>query len=751
MKRIVSIVVATFLAMSSSVASDLVAFPGAEGFGMYTTGGRGGAVYHVTTLEDGTGEGTFRWACNKSGARTIVFDVSGTIFLTSELKLSNGNVTIAGQTAPGDGICIADYPFVIAANNVIVRFMRFRLGNRQVANHEGDGLGGMDLKNIIVDHCSVSWSIDECLSVYGSTNLTVQWCLVAQSLVNSGHSKGAHGYGGNWGGSGASYHHNLMAHHTSRVPRLGPRQSTQTDERMDMRNNVFYNWAGNGCYGGEGMNVNIVNNYYKPGPGTETRSTTIQKRIAGIGIRTTEYCNRVVADDGTVTGNGWLPMWHVWGTFYVNGNYNSSYPNMDEWSDGIVAQIDNSKCDNTFNSTVEAQMHLSEPIDFYPVTTHTAAMAYDKVLAYAGASLHRDWIDELIVDDTRNKRATYTGSGNASGFINSQDDNKPADADDSWSAWPTLATDATIDITDSDGDGMPDVWEDANGLDKNNKSDGSATASDGYTNLEHYLNDIVSDIMTNGVADGDVESKDSSVTDNTGDINYTNGIAGTISWPMTEKTDVVKSATVSNEISGYVTANDFEVGSALTMAATATNVDSDIYEVKFTPTENNASAPASNNAIIFPIEVASGYYFKPSRVSLVATRFGTDGGKIDISWTNDDVSTTILEKETPVRNNATPPYETYGDTIKVEPSINGGNLVVNIYSLGSTKQIGISNVELTGIVVNEDDVVTAVDNIESEKKNNKSNDDTEYILTGQKAQSSSRGLIIKSGKLLLRK
>jgi len=684
------------LLITITTQAQTTAFPGAEGFGMYTTGGRGGAVYHVTTLEDGTGEGTFRWACNKSGARTIVFDVSGTIFLTSELKLSNGNVTIAGQTAPGDGICIADYPFVIAANNVIVRFMRFRLGNRQVANHEGDGLGGMDLKNIIVDHCSVSWSIDECLSVYGSTNLTVQWCLVAQSLVNSGHSKGAHGYGG------------------------------------------------------EGMNVNIVNNYYKPGPGTETRSTTIQKRIAGIGIRTTEYCNRVVADDGTVTGNGWLPMWHVWGTFYVNGNYNSSYPNMDEWSDGIVAQIDNSKCDNTFNSTVEAQMHLSEPIDFYPVTTHTAAMAYDKVLAYAGASLHRDWIDELIVDDTRNKRASYTGSGNASGFINSQDDNKPADADDSWSAWPTLATDTNIDITDSDGDGMPDVWEDANGLDKNNKSDGSATASDGYTNLEHYLNDIVSDIMTNGVADGDVESKDSSAADNTGDINYTNGIAGTISWPMTEKTDVVKSATVSNEISGYVTANDFEVGSALTMANSATEVTSDVYEIKFTPTENNASAPATNNAIIFPIEVASGYYFKPSRVSLVATRFGTDGGKIDISWTNDGVSTTILEKETPVRNNATPPYETYGDTIKVNPSVDAGSLVINIYNLSSSKQIGISNVTLNGIVIKEEDVtVTSANKINYSCNNN--NSDTEYLLIGQKAQPNSHGLIIKNGKLRLKK
>ena len=230
--------------MTASAQEKTPAFPGAEGFGRYVTGGRGGQVLHVKNLKD-SGYQSLRWCLQQQGAKTIVFDVSGTIHLESSLSIPS-NTTIAGQTAPGDGICVADYPCNINGNNVIVRYMRFRLGNKNVLKDGADGwdgFGGFDKQDWIIDHCSVSWSIDECLSVLGNKNTTVQWCLVAQSLVNSGHSKGAHGYGGNWGGSGASFHHNLIAHHTSRTPRLGPRPTTQLDERMDMRNNVIYNYG----------------------------------------------------------------------------------------------------------------------------------------------------------------------------------------------------------------------------------------------------------------------------------------------------------------------------------------------------------------------------------------------------------------------------------------------------------------------------------------------------------------------------
>lgn len=541
----------------------LPAFPGAEGFGKYVTGGRGGDVYHVTTLEDNGDnnnpiEGSLRWAIRKSGPRTIVFDVSGTIMLQSELKISNGNLTIAGQTAPGDGVCVANFPFVISANNIIIRFLRFRLGNEALKidskAHEGDGLGGMDRSDLMIDHCSVSWSIDECLSVYGSKNFTVQWCIASHSLVNSGHSKGAHGYGGNWGGSGASYHHNFMTNHGSRTPRFGPRPGTQKDERMDFRNNVIYNYGGNAIYGGEGMNVNVVNNYFKPGKATSSGNKA--KRIAKIDARTFDYC---VDKDGLVTNihnaipgtssvkaghviyqfseygdptirvylpdtkeyvycpvdmekatfdfngteikittNSWWPMVHKYGTFFIEGNVNSDYPEVaeDNWANGVFNQMSSSECDRVYpgkDNEVKNSLRLDLPIEFVDVTTHTAEMAYDKVLDYVGACLHRDEYDQMLVDECRNGNTLFTSNG----LIDSQDQVVYADGT---SGWPTLKSVAAP--ADSDGDGIPDEWEIEKGLDPMNSEDGNDIAESGYTFLEEYMNSLVSHIMEGGLAGG---------------------------------------------------------------------------------------------------------------------------------------------------------------------------------------------------------------------------------------------------------
>lgn len=533
----------------------LEAFPGAEGYGRYTSGGRGGAVYHVTTLEDNNDPGSLRYAVSQSGPRTIIFDVSGTIHLNSELKLTNGNITIAGQTAPGDGICIADYPFTISANNVIIRFIRFRLGNKNATVGGADGwdaLGCLDHKHIIVDHCSVSWSLDECLSFSGTSYTTVQWCIVSHSLVHSGHSKGNHGYGGNWGGEYASYHHNLMAHHTSRAPRLGPRPSTQLKEYMDMRNNVIYNYSGEGCYGGEGMNVNIVNNYYIPGPGNKyvnaTGSTAYKaSRIAGIGVRNNAYI---------ATYPTYVDALHKVGTYYIDGNENKSKSavNTDNWNQGVYNQITWSDWDDLANSeakrnALKEQMKLDKPIEFEYTTTHTTQNAYAAVINFAGAcqmtgfAPTRDAYDATILanakaatgtmgtGDEYNDAGTLTGSKMGAGFINTVDDivypsSYKAGVDyDATTKLPIL--NSTAAPKDTDGDGMPDDYETKNGLNPNDPSDGALRSKSGFTNLEVYLNSLVQTLMDRCVANGKMLNgqltyNDAAVTLPTFDVNLYN-------------------------------------------------------------------------------------------------------------------------------------------------------------------------------------------------------------------------------------
>lgn len=479
---------------SGSNDSKIAAFPGAEGFGRYATGGRGGTAYHVTTLKDGDEPGTFRYAVSQKGARTVVFDVAGTIFLNSNLNIANGDLTIAGQTGPGQGICIARYPVSVNADNVIIRYMRFRVGNE--GGGEPDGFGGTRNRNVIIDHCSISWSVDEDCTFYGGENITVQWCMISESLRTAGHSKGKHGFGAIVGGDKSSFHHNLMAHHESRVPRLGPHATTQEREYVDMRNNVLYNWAGEGCYGGEGMKVNIVNNYYKPGPATP-KNKPISYRITCIGVRTTEY---VTGRDGQP--NAWKPMEHVWGRFYVDGNVIEGNPKVtkDNWTKGIYEQINNAKCDDTFTKQVKKEIRLDKPLETDVVTTHTAEQAYRLIVAYAGCSKQRDLIDIRIANETKNGTAAHYGSVSKDaakfpGLIDLPEDVMPKGAA---SAWPLL-NDGDVtpeDLKDSDGDGIPDYWEIEHNLNPADATDGNAMtlSKTGYTNLEVYMNSLIEDI-----------------------------------------------------------------------------------------------------------------------------------------------------------------------------------------------------------------------------------------------------------------
>lgn len=451
-------------------AQDLPAFPGAEGYGRYTTGGRGGRVIYVTNLDDNTSPGSLRYAINQSGARIVEFKVSGTIQLKSGLNITNGNLTIAGQTAPGDGICIRDYTVEIKADNVIIRFLRFRLGD--VSKQQNDCIWGRDHSNIILDHCTMNWSTDECASFYDNKNFTMQWCLVGESLRNSVHDKGSHGYGGIWGGQKASFHHNLIVDNDSRNPRFcGSRYTNRPDlERVDFRNNVIYNWDGNSIYAAEGGSYNLVNNYYKAGPATPSskKSRIIQP----------------YPDDGTNQQPA-----GTFGKFYVAGNVTtaSAAVTADNWQG-----VEPASQFSTYGVT-KADLRSDTEFSADPVTLHTAEVAFQKVLAYAGASLVRDTVEKRIVHDAAAGMATVMDGGNGStnGIIDTQA---------AVGGWPVLNPLPAPD--DTDNDGMPDVWEDANGLNKNDPSDSRLTTVDGkYPNLEVYLNSLVSSITENELKD----------------------------------------------------------------------------------------------------------------------------------------------------------------------------------------------------------------------------------------------------------
>lgn len=303
-----------FLILNGQLLAQQLAFPSAEGYGKNTTGGRGGTLYVVTNLND-SGSGSLREAVQASGTRTVVFAVSGIIELQSQLTISNDNISILGQSAPGDGICVANYTVQLSADNILIRYMRFRPGSFQ--KDEYDASWGRRNKDIIFDHCSFSWGNDEQASFYDNENFTMQYCIVSESFYASDHPKGNHGYGGIWGGWGATFSHNLIANHTSRTPRFcGARYHLESasTEIVDFRNNVIFNWGFNSAYGGEAGNHNMVNNYYKPGPATGSGSVR----------------HRIINPSDTKSDGNPISTWYVSGN-YVEGN---STVSNDNWNGG---------------------------------------------------------------------------------------------------------------------------------------------------------------------------------------------------------------------------------------------------------------------------------------------------------------------------------------------------------------------------------------------------------------------------------
>ena len=457
-----------------------IAFPGAEGYGKYSLGGRGGKVYEVTTLAD-DGPGSFRQAFSAYPGEplTIVFRVGGIIDLLTPIKVVRNNMTIAGQTAPGDGICTKRSMVKIYGTNLIIRYMHFRPGD--VSKSNNPAVYGLDVENstnFIVDHCSMSWSIEEAATFYDNKYSTVQWCLVSESLNASFNSKGDHGYAGVWGGQFATYHHNLIAHHHSRTIRFNGSRTHDTLAYLDYRNNVIYNYGNSdNCYGNEieiadtgkpvfGLRraeLNIMNNYYKPGPAT---SSTKAKIILNA------YDTYVAAWAGRLRGK-----------VYIDGNYVNGQTAItaNNWL-GLKPKY--------YPASYTDSFKLSAPTQNEPIVMQTATDAYASVLAGAGAIFpKRDTLDRRYVNETFTGTAsqhstvstsTYYGKGNL-GIIDTQD---------SIGGWPVYDTTALAPV-DTDHDGMPDSWETAMGLNPNDSTDGNNVAISGYTMLEEYLNGMV--------------------------------------------------------------------------------------------------------------------------------------------------------------------------------------------------------------------------------------------------------------------
>ena len=427
-----------------------LAFPEAEGYGRFSIGGRAGKLFEVTNLND-AGPGSLREAVEANGPRTAVFRIGGVIALKSKLVVRNPYLTVAGQTAPGDGICIKNYTFGCSdTHDVIIRHVRIRLGDGSGVTQDGCGARGCD--HVIFDHCSISWSIDEGFSSREGRNLTVQRCIISEALNLADHEKykgtgKGHSFAGSISGNIGSFHHNLLAHCAGRNWSLAgglDRTGKQLAGRLDIRNNVVYNWRDRTTDGGV-RELNFVGNYYLPGPATKV--FTLLKPDPG----DPERGMRAYMTGNVIEGKGDFET--------------------DNWK-AYVGPADGM-----------AKVKSDKPLFESFVKTHSAKEAYDGVIADVGATLPRqDAIDERILAEVRKRDHTYTGSrGKLPGIIDS-----PKDA----GGLPEYKSADTP--LDTDHDGIPDAYEKANGLDAKSATDGAMFRADGYTNLEHYLNELAS-------------------------------------------------------------------------------------------------------------------------------------------------------------------------------------------------------------------------------------------------------------------
>ncbi len=485
--------------------AQIPAFPGAEGYGRFASGGRGGQVVAVTNLQD-TGVGSLRWALDqyvdtiyvyKDAANplfpvtvyqplTIVFRVSGIINLKSDLRIRRDHLTIAGQTAPCDGICIAGRSVIVNGatasqffywgprrKNVILRYLRFRPGVPLDANGVPTssfvtyGLDVENYENVIIDHCSFSWANEECLAMYDNKYTTLQWCIASEGLYNAFHSKGVRSYAGVWGGQYASYHHNLIAHQNNRTPRFNGARAHDTIALVEYSNNVNYNWvSSSSTYGGDveisgGIaRLNELNNYYKPGPSTPSTHKLMRPDYSSNaqGVGRFHVQGNIIEGNAARTADNWLAV---------------------DFALIPVASRDSSRSDSLFTITA-------------PVTLQPAAAAYDTVLADAGASWpRRDSVDRRIAREVRTRTTSGTGSANKPGII---------DAPSAVGGWPEYA--ACTGPADTDQDGMPDEWELENGLNPLDPADRNRLTAEGYTMLEEYINKGVPVQLTRRICPG---------------------------------------------------------------------------------------------------------------------------------------------------------------------------------------------------------------------------------------------------------